>query len=60
MTWVAWEDNLPIEEQVSKLRDVMLAWYPLEPSRPGGVIETAARLLWEAEHSDGLVSDSDG
>lgn len=51
--WEPWSDNLPLEEQVSKLRDVMLAWYPAEPSQAGGVIETAARLLCQAALIDG-------
>ena len=42
-----WPDNLPLEEQVQRLADVLLAFYADYFDRSEGAMEKAARILHE-------------
>lgn len=45
-------DNTPLQEQVDALAKFIIAEIPGEPSRSGGAVETAIRLLRDAYVKD--------
>lgn len=44
--WEKWPSNLPLEQQVERLAQVLMEDYPHTFDRSEGAIEKAARLLW--------------
>jgi hypothetical protein len=53
--WEKWPSNLPLEDQVNRLADVLLDDYADYFDRSEGAMEKAARLLWEIAHNDGTL-----
>lgn len=43
--WADWPDNLPLDEQVQRLGNWIMANWPGEPSRSAGAVEMANYLL---------------